>query len=72
MFNVLIPALAANKTAMLQSLEIMWKGMLAIFIAIGLVFLAIYLMNLICKYVKNMRAQKAAQKTAEENPPTNP
>lgn len=66
----LISALAkVDKVAVGQSFEIMWKGMLAIFIAIGLVFFSIIIMSMIFKKIKLYKEIKAAREATENTTP---
>lgn len=45
------------KDTVLQSLDIMWKGVLAIFIVIGLVVVAVVAMSAILRRLKNRRQE---------------
>lgn len=45
------------KDTVLQSLDIMWKGVLAIFIVIGLVVVAVVAMSAILRRLKNRKQE---------------
>lgn len=49
------------KEVLLQSLEVAWKGMLSIFVAIGIIFLAIVIVNKVNNYM-DKRAAKQDEK----------
>lgn len=57
---------APNKTTILQSLQIMWKGMLAIFIAIGLIYIAIYTLNTVTKKISEKKQKNKSDKTEDK------
>lgn len=53
-----------NKEVVLQGLNVFWKGMLAIFIAIIIIMLAVYLLQKVSEATDNVIANRAA--TADE------
>lgn len=53
-----------NKEIVLQGLGVFWKGMLAIFIAIIVIMLAVYLLQKVAEATDNVIANRAA--TADE------
>lgn len=53
-----------NKEVILQGLNVFWKGMLAIFIAIIIIMLAVYLLQKVSDATDNVIANRAA--TADE------
>jgi hypothetical protein len=53
---------AANN--IIASLEILWKGMLGIFIVLGIIYLSIILLN---KVTSGKKKEKPAEVTEEEN-----
>ncbi|MDY4592049.1 MAG: hypothetical protein SO434_01405 [Eubacteriales bacterium] len=53
-----------NKETVLQGLNVFWKGMLAIFIAIIIIMLAVYLLQKVSEATDNVIANRAA--TADE------
>ena len=53
-----------NKEVVLQGLNVFWKGMLAIFIAIIVIMLAVYLLQKVSEATDNVIANRAA--TADE------
>lgn len=55
-----------NWDNVLKSLTILWQGLLAIFIVIGLIILAVKLINGSINKIEKMKAEKAAR--AETNP----
>ncbi len=67
---------AFNYSTVMQSLDLLWKGMLAIFIAIGAIYLVVLAMLLIGKKVKQKREELAKLKieqpsSTENNSDTN-
>ncbi len=60
--NILV-LLAINTANLLKSLEIMWKGVVAIFIVIALIILVTSLVNKVCVDAE----EKAKKKQEEEN-----
>ena len=52
-----------------NALNLMWKGMLAIFIAIGIIWLAVFVMGKVGESQKKKRLLK--EKQAAEKPPEN-
>ena len=53
-----------NKEVVLQGLDVFWKGMLAIFIAIIIIMLAVYLLQKVSEATDNVIANRTA--TADE------
>lgn len=51
---------AINTDHLLLSLDILWKGMLAIVVVIGIVIAATYLMNFVAKKVAENKEKQAA------------
>lgn len=75
MYSIMALMTEATKSNVLKSLEIMWKGILAIFIVIGIVAVATFIMNDIAEsrktgelYVQRLwkKIKNAKNKDAEE------
>lgn len=75
MYSIMALMTEATKSNVLKSLEIMWKGLLAIFIVIGIVAVATFIMNDIAEsrktgelYVQRLwkKIKNAKNKDAEE------
>lgn len=76
MYSIMALMTEATKSNVLKSLEIMWKGILAIFIVIGIVAVATFIMNDIAEsrktgelYVQRLwkKIKNAKNKDAEES-----
>ncbi|MBQ4049204.1 MAG: OadG family protein [Clostridia bacterium] len=50
-----------------KALEITWKGVLAIFIVIAIVIIAVSIMSVITKKIENAKQLKEQAKNAENN-----
>ena len=61
-------SLLINTDHVLQALDIMWKGVVAIFIVIALVIVVTTLVNKACVHFEKKSAEKKAKKDAENNP----
>lgn len=66
MFNLLAEEQNIGENV-IQSLNVFWKGMLAIAIVIALVIAATVIMNLIARRVSEAKAAKEAEKAEAEN-----
>lgn len=81
MYSIMALMTEATKSNVLKSLEIMWKGILAIFIVIGIVAVATFIMNDIAasrktgelyvqrlwKKIKNAKNKQNVEDTSEAN-----
>ena len=63
--------LAVNTENILKALEIMWKGVVAIFIVIALVIVVTNLVNKACIKMETKRAEKEKAKAEESQNPSN-
>ncbi len=80
MYSIMALMTEATKSNVLKSLEIMWKGILAIFIVIGIVAVATFIMNDIAAsrktgelYVQRLwkKIKNSKNKNVEGEPETN-
>ena len=60
-------SLLVNTEHVLQALDIMWKGVLAIFIVIALVIVVTTLVNKACVHFEKKAAEKKAEQEAQNN-----
>ena len=68
MFDLLNLLLAINTEDLNKSLEILWKGMLAIVAVVGIVIIVTYIMQAISKKIAEKKEIKENnEKTTEEN-----
>ena len=58
---------AINTDHLLLSLDILWKGMLAIVVVIGIVIAATYLMNFVAKKVAENKEKLASLKNKKSD-----
>ena len=65
MLNLL---LAINKSDFVKSLDIMWKGVVAIFVVIALVIITTTLVNKACVSVEKKVKEKEEAKEQEQTP----
>ncbi|MBR2646159.1 MAG: OadG family protein [Clostridia bacterium] len=59
-------SLLISKTDVNKALEIMWKGLVAIFVVIALVIIVTVLVNKLCLYFEKKAKERAEAKAAEE------
>ena len=52
----------------MKALEIMWKGVVAIFIVIALIIIVTKIVNKICVYADKKRAEKEKEKAEQSAP----
>lgn len=60
-------ALLINNAHLLKSLEIMWKGVVAIFVVIALIIIVTKLVNKACVEMDIKREKKKQEKEEKEN-----
>lgn len=65
---MLFNLLEIDTETVLKSLEILWKGLLAIVIVIGIIMLITYFMQYISKRIEENK-QKKFNENSENNPP---
>ncbi len=65
---MLFNLLEIDTETVLKSLEILWKGLLAIVIVVGIIMLITYLMQYVSKRIEENK-QKKFNENSENNPP---
>ncbi len=65
---MLFNLLEIDTETVLKSLEILWKGLLAIVIVVGIIMLITYFMQYISKRIEENK-QKKFNENSENNPP---
>lgn len=65
---MLFNLLEIDTETVLKSLEILWKGLLAIVIVVGIIMLITYFMQYVSKRIEENR-QKKFNENSENNPP---
>lgn len=65
---MLFNLLEIDTETVLKSLEILWKGLLAIVIVVGIIMLITYFMQYVSKRIEENK-QKKFNKNSENNPP---
>ena len=64
----LLSLLAINTANVMKALEIMWIGVVAIFIVIALIIIVTKIVNKICVYADKKRAEKEKEKAEQSAP----
>lgn len=67
---MLFNLLEIDTETVLKSLEILWKGLLAIVIVVGIIMLITYFMQYVSKRIEENK-QKKFNENSENNPPDN-
>ena len=60
-----------NRAVLVPALNFLWKGLLAIFVVIGLIILSVKLTSFFIKKADEAKAAKAAKNAEAENDPSN-
>lgn len=61
----MLSLLAVNTDNLMKALEIMWKGVVAIFLVIALIIIVTKIVNTVCVRADIKRAEKAKENTQE-------
>ena len=61
----MLSLLAVNTDNLMKALEIMWKGVVAIFLVIALIIIVTKIVNTVCVRADIKRAEKAKENTEE-------
>ena len=60
--------LLVNNADLLKSLEIMWKGVVAIFVVIALIIIVTKIVNKVCVDIDMKREEREKEKGNQSNP----
>ena len=60
--------LLVNNADLLKSLEIMWKGVVAIFVVIALIIIVTKIVNKVCVNIDMKREEREKEKGNQSNP----